>query len=71
MRFTVIIEGDRDGGFSAYVPDLEGVVATGPTEAITRARIASGIEFHAAKLRAAGQTVPPARSKAIRLEIAV
>ena len=69
MEFTVIIEGDDRRGYSAYVPDLEGVVATGSTEHLTRERIKSGMSYHLAKLRAAGETPPRPKSKAIHLEV--
>jgi predicted RNase H-like HicB family nuclease len=66
MQFTAIIEGDDRRGYSAYVPDLEGVVATGSTEDLTKERIKSGISYHLAKLRAAGEPSPQPRSRAVR-----
>lgn len=58
MDYTVIIEGIEGEGFSAFSPDIPGVVATGETEAEVRERMASGIAFHLGMLRQAGDEIP-------------
>lgn len=61
MRYAVVIE--RAGkGYSAYVPDLPGCVAAGPSVAKVKAALAEAIPFHLEGLRAGGATVPRAES---------
>jgi len=45
-------------GYGAYVPDLPGCVATGPTLEVTRSRIAKAIEMHLASMREDGDAIP-------------
>jgi predicted RNase H-like HicB family nuclease len=45
MRYAVVIE-KADQNYSAYVPDLPGCVATGPTVEAIEAEIAAAIRFH-------------------------
>ncbi len=71
MQFAVVIEGDERGGFSAYVPSLDGVYATGASEEIVKDRITSGIAFHIAQLRSAGDLIPPSSSHVLNVEVAV
>jgi predicted RNase H-like HicB family nuclease len=63
MEYTVIIE-PAPNNFAAYVPDLPGCVATGATEAETRANIAEAIQFHLDGMREDGLPIPPATSHA-------
>jgi predicted RNase H-like HicB family nuclease len=59
MRYAVVIE--RAGAnYSAYVPDLPGCVATGPTIATVEAGIREAIAFHIEGLREDGLGVPRA-----------
>ncbi len=49
MEYLVVIE--RAGkGFSAYIPDVPGCVATGTTPEKVRARLAEALEMHLAGL---------------------
>jgi predicted RNase H-like HicB family nuclease len=57
MRYAVVIE-KADGNYSAYVPDLPGCVATGPTLAVVEEEISAAIRFHIEGLRADGLDVP-------------
>lgn len=57
MRYTVVIERTR-GGYSAYVPDLPGCVATGRTRAIVQRRIGEAVAFHLDGLREDGLRIP-------------
>ena len=52
-RYAVVIE-KADGNYSAYVPDLPGCVATGPTVQAIEAEIRDAIRFHIE-----GRSVPP------------
>jgi predicted RNase H-like HicB family nuclease len=57
MRYAVVIE-KADGNYSAYLPDLPGCVATGPTVAAVEAEIRDAIRFHIEGLKADGLDVP-------------
>jgi predicted RNase H-like HicB family nuclease len=57
MRYAVVIERANDN-YSAYVPDLPGCVATGPTIEATEQEIREAIRFHIDGLRADGLAVP-------------
>ena len=57
MRYAFVIERVGDG-FSAYLPDLPGCIATAATpEAVERA-IREAIRFHLDGLRADGEPLP-------------
>lgn len=45
MKYLIIIE-RTNTGFSAYSPDVPGCIATGETEAETKANMADAIAFH-------------------------
>ena len=57
-RYLIVIEGAEGENFSAYAPDLPGVVATGTTEAECEREMRDAIEFHLEGLRASGQAIP-------------
>jgi len=61
MRYAVVIE-KAEGNYSAYVPDLAGCVATGPTVEAVEREIREAIRFHIDGLREDGVTVPPPSS---------
>ena len=61
QAFAVVIE-ETDHNFSAYVPDLPGCVATGPTRGDVLAEIRGAIAFHLDGLAADAQPQPPVRS---------
>ena len=69
MEYTVILEGSPRKGFSAYSPDVPGVVATGKTELLVRRRMASGIRFHLAVLRRDGEPLPKPQAKVYKQRI--
>lgn len=69
MRYAVVIE-PAGSGFSAYVPDLPGCIATGATMAETERRIAEAMAFHLEGLRADGLPVPPSRSTVATVDVA-
>jgi len=45
VRYTIIIE-KGEGNYSAYCPDIPGVVAAGETEEETAELMKEAIEFH-------------------------
>jgi len=57
MRYAVVIEKANDN-YSAYVPDLPGCVATGPTVEATENEIREAIRFHIDSLKADGLPIP-------------
>ena len=57
MRYAVVIE-KAEGNYSAYVPDLPGCVATGPTVEAVERDIRDVIRFHIDGLKADGLPVP-------------
>ncbi len=57
MRYAVVIEKAK-GNYSAYVPDLPGCVATGPTVKAVERDIREAIRFHIEGLREDGLPVP-------------
>jgi predicted RNase H-like HicB family nuclease len=61
--YLVIYERD-DQGSSAYVPDLPGCIATGPTQPEVERRMRGAIRMHVSGLRADGQAIPEPRSLA-------
>lgn len=69
MRYAIVIEA-AGAGFSAYVPDLPGCVATGGTVEAVEAAIREAIRFHLEGLREDGAPIPPARSRVDYVEIA-
>jgi predicted RNase H-like HicB family nuclease len=66
-RYAVVIE-KADGNYSAYVPDLPGCVATGPTVESIEAEIRDAIRFHIEGLQADGLDVPEPTSIAEYVE---
>jgi predicted RNase H-like HicB family nuclease len=57
MRYGIVIE-RAEGNYSAFVPDLPGCVATGPTVTEVKQHIREAIQFHIDGLREDGLTVP-------------
>jgi predicted RNase H-like HicB family nuclease len=50
LKYLVIIEKTKSG-FSAYVPDLPGCVATGKTKKMVERNIYEAVKFHIEGLR--------------------
>jgi len=57
MRYAIVIE-KAEGNYSAYVPDLPGCVATGPTIEEVQREIREAIRFHLDGLREDGLPIP-------------
>jgi predicted RNase H-like HicB family nuclease len=65
---VVVFEGDDETGYSAYAPDLPGVVAAGPTHIETEQLMLEAMAEHIALLRQAGQPVPePADANSVMI----
>ena len=67
MRYAVVIE-KAEGNYSAYVPDLPGCVATGPTVTAVEDELREAIRFHVAGLKEDGLPVPEPTSVAEYVE---
>jgi predicted RNase H-like HicB family nuclease len=56
--YVVVFEGDEQSGYSAYSPDLPGVVAAGETRQETEVLMLEAMAGHLALLRETGQSIP-------------
>ncbi len=56
--YVVVLEGNEDDGYSAYSPDLPGVVAAGSTRQETEQLMVEAMAEHIALLRQSGERVP-------------
>jgi len=68
-RYLVIIE-ESSNGFSGFLPDLPGCIATAATRDEVERIMKEGVEFHLETLRESGEPVPPPRSTAAYVEVA-
>lgn len=68
MRFAVMIE-KAGAGYSGYVPDLPGCMATGASVAKVRASLAEVILFHIGGLKAGSEAVPLSESAVDWVEV--
>lgn len=66
--YIVVFEGDDEAGFSAYSPDLPGVVAAGASRPETEDLMLRAMAEHIAALRESGEPVPePADADSVML----
>jgi predicted RNase H-like HicB family nuclease len=63
VRYAVVIE-KAGANYSAYAPDLPGVITTGPTPEATERNMREAIAFHLRELRAAGEPIPAPTTRA-------
>lgn len=68
--YLIVIEGDGSTNYSAYCPDLPGVIATGDTMEECQAEMAEAIAFHIEGMIADGDPVPPPTSHGATVEVA-
>jgi predicted RNase H-like HicB family nuclease len=61
--YAVVIE-KAGRNYSAYAPDLPGVITTGPTPEATERNMREAIAFHLSELRAAGEPIPAPTTRA-------
>jgi predicted RNase H-like HicB family nuclease len=62
-KFLIIIE-KTDTGFSAYVPDLPGCIATGSTKKQAEQHIYEAIQFHLEGMKESNIPIPVNRTEA-------
>jgi len=63
-RYLIVIEGDEETNYSAYSPDIAGVVATGGSGEECEREMREAIEFHLQGLAADGDPLPEPHSTA-------
>ena len=61
--YAVVIE-KAGRNYSAYAPDLPGVITTGRTPKATERNMRQAIAFHLSELRAAGEPIPAPTTRA-------
>jgi predicted RNase H-like HicB family nuclease len=69
-RYAIVVE-NAGHNFAAYVPDLPGCVATGPTVAETERLLAEAIELHLQGMREDGTPIPVPSCVVEYLDVAV
>lgn len=69
MKYLIVIE-PTGTGFSAYVPDLPGCIATGKTQQEVERNMHEAIEFHLDGMREDGETIPLPKSRAAEVALA-
>lgn len=57
MRYAYVIEKTRTG-YSAYIPDLPGCIATGRTKPVVAKRLSGAVRMHLNGMREDGQRPP-------------
>jgi predicted RNase H-like HicB family nuclease len=68
-RYLIVVEGDESTNFSAYSPDLPGVVATGATREECVREMEAAVAFHLEGLQEEGAPIPPPSSSAAYVEV--
>jgi predicted RNase H-like HicB family nuclease len=63
LAYAVVIE-KAGRNYSAYAPDLPGVITTGATPEATERNMREAVAFHLSELRAAGEPIPVPTTKA-------
>jgi predicted RNase H-like HicB family nuclease len=69
VEYAIVIE-QAGSNYSAYAPDLPGVITTGATPEETEQQMREVISFHVRELRAAGEAVPPASARTAYIRVA-
>lgn len=59
VRYRVLLEAERDGGFHAYMPELVGVHSHGRTREEALDHVEAAAKLYLADLKAEGEEAPP------------
>ena len=70
MRYAIVVE-NAGGSFGAYVPDLPGCVATGPSREEVEQFIREAIELHLEGMTEDGLPIPEPTSEVEYVEVAM
>jgi predicted RNase H-like HicB family nuclease len=68
MRYGYVIEKTKTG-FSAYVPDLPGCIATGKTKELVQRRIREAVDIHLKSMIEDGDPIPEPTSQYEYLDV--
>jgi predicted RNase H-like HicB family nuclease len=68
IRYAVVIE-KAANNYAAYVPDLDGCIATGETIEKTERLIREAIELHLRAMKEIGEPIPDPTSLAREVEV--
>ncbi len=63
MRKYLVVYEKTKTGYSAYAPDLPGVIATGKTKDVVEKNIFDGIKFHLEGLKEERMRIPKASAE--------
>ena len=63
MRKYLVVYEKTKGGYSAYVPDLPGVIATGKSKAVVEKNIFGSIQFHLEGLKEERLSIPKSNAE--------
>ena len=63
MRKYLVVYEKTKTGYSAYVPDLPGVIATGKTKVLVEKNIFDAIQFHLEGLKEENIRIPKATAE--------
>ncbi len=69
MKYVVIIEKCKNGGYSAYVPDLPGCISVGETIEEIELNIKEAVDLYLEELKIDNKPVPMPQSVAISLAV--
>ena len=69
MKLLIVVE-RTDTGFSAWVPDLPGCIATGATRELVEQSIREAVELHLEGMRAEGLPTPEPQTYGTTVEVA-
>ena len=71
MRKYLVVYEKTKTGYSAYAPDLPGVIATGKTKAIVEKNIFGAIQFHLEGLIEEKMSIPKSQAESEMFVFAV
>lgn len=71
MRKYLVVYEKTKTGYSAYAPDLPGVIATGKTKAIVEKNIFGAIQFHIKGLKEEKMSIPKSQAESEMFVFAV
>ncbi len=63
MRKYLVVYEKTKTGYSAYVPDLPGVIATGKSKAVVEKNIFDAIQFHLEGLKEERLSIPKSNAE--------
>ena len=71
MKYAVVIESAPGANYSAYIPDVDGCVATGDTVEETLANMREALAGHLAVTAEYGEVVPQPTSQVAYVDVPV